>query len=162
MQDNPVHSHWQNRGSDIPKPNVADNEYGYTPLIHCAENGCGNEHDKREWHRCMELLLSHGVHVNQRMTDGQTALHAAVCEEGVSAVWLLVQHGADVSLKFYHENDGREYNAMEWHKEIARRHSLLPKDVRGRLGHEPDAGMMRALQSSATAPRASPPECSLM
>ena len=151
MQDNPVHSHWQNRGSDIPKPNVADNEYGYTPLIHCAENGCGNEHDKREWHRCMELLLSHGVHVNQRMTDGQTSLHAAVCEEGVSAVWLLVQHGADVSLKFHYENDGPEYNALE-------RYKMLAKD----RGHEPDAGMMRALPSSATAPRACPPDCSLM
>lgn len=138
-------------------PNVADNEYGYTPLMWCGmwcvpqNSGCGNQHDKQEWCRCMELLLSHGAHVNQRKTDGKTALHEAVQEGGVNAVQLLVQHGADVSLKFYHENDGREYNALELCKACA-------KDG----GHEPDAGMMHALQSSATAPRASPPKCSLM
>ena len=133
-------------------PSVADDEYGYTPLIRCAEEGgCRNRHDMEEWRRCMELLLEHGAQVNQRKNDGKTALHAAVEEGGVSAVRLLVQHGADVSLKFYDEDDGREYNALELCKARAKSR-----------GKEPDAGMMRALQSSATAPRASPPECSLM
>ena len=133
-------------------PSVADDEYGYTPLIRCAEEGgCRNERDMNEWYRCMKLLLEHGAQVNQRNNDGKTALHAAVEEGGVSAVRLLVQHGADVSLKYYDKDNGREYNALEWCKRKA-------KDS----GYKTDPFIMRDLRSSATAPRASPPACSLM
>ena len=144
-------------------PNLAADVYEddigvirYTPLNIAASCFCGSKQKWSEWRRCMELLLSHGAHVNQRTPEGWTALHDLVGNrdaDSLDLVQLLLQHGADVSLKFYYEDDGREYNAMEWHKEIRRRQ-----------GHEPDAGgMLRALQSSATAPRApSPPECSLM
>ena len=142
-------------------PNLAADVYEddigvirYTPLNIAASCFCESKQKWSEWRRCMELLLSHGAHVNQRTPKGWTALHDLVGNrdaDSLDLVQLLLQHGADVSLKFYDENDGREYNALEWCKRKA-------KDS----GYKTDPFIMRDLRSSATAPRASPPACSLM
>jgi ankyrin repeat protein len=74
------------RGANV---DLADHA-GWTPLIHAAYFGSGNE--------ILALLLDHGAKVNAQNTRGLTALYLASAAGHEPQVQLLLAHGADPAI----------------------------------------------------------------
>ena len=77
-------------------PNVPTND-GFPPLIAaitCSEAVPGAP-ARDDVHELLALLLDNGADVDQRGIDDQTALHLAAAQGDLTAVELLLHHGAD-------------------------------------------------------------------
>ena len=73
----------------------------------------------------IDLLLGGGADLNSRTRSGMTALHVAVIENKASAVELLLESGADPSVKDYHGHTPLDY---------AKPHPDLEKMLKNYLG----------------------------
>ena len=74
---------------------------GFPPLIaalSCAREGPGMT-QRTDVDDVIRLLLSFGADANQRGINDYTALHMAVAERQLFAIQLLLDHGADPSLR---------------------------------------------------------------
>jgi len=72
------------------QPDDVESEKGFTPLLLAATNGDT---------AIVRLLLKYGANPNLRNFDGVTALHNAVFEKHIEIARMLIEHGADTSIK---------------------------------------------------------------
>lgn len=73
-------------------PNYADNE-GFPSLIATLST------DRGDRYALAQLLLDAGARIDQRGLNDWTVLHYAVSRRDIKAVQLLLQHGADATLR---------------------------------------------------------------
>lgn len=69
------------------------NDEGYTPLLSAIDR------EQPDRYEVLELLISNGAPINKRGLNDWTPLHMAAARNDVKAIKILIEHGADISIK---------------------------------------------------------------
>jgi ankyrin repeat protein len=113
------------------KVNLGD-KYGYTPLA-----GAVTLKDKRSLVKC---ILDGGANVNKRIDHGRTAVFNAIPDDEVEIFKLLVEHGADLSVK----SDSGE-TPLDWVKEYdAKKIKKFLNERKAKAGRSPSSAPSRS------------------